>query len=214
MNFLRRNHKLSIVKASKAMNAFVKYNRINFNPMMHRKLHNAVDSIRKPISDSIPQIQVVDLLERSNVLPSSHTTYVAVDPFPNDVICARGRTYWDHPGNEMYRNLISLAVRQYGNAPNRQICHSLFLKSFYTSRSLVDDSSRKQARGDNRNGSNAKSMLYEKRLRKVCVTVCHSNTVRPQLERDNGKPRLKSSTLVICIESYIPTLTFHRKSTN
>merc|ERR1711924_244619 len=121
MNFLRRNHKLSIVKTSKAMNTIAKYNRLNFNPMMHRKLHNAVDSIRKPISDDYPQIQVVDLLELSNVLPSSHTTYVAVDPFPNDVICARGRTYWDHPGNEMYRNLISLAVRQYGNAPNRQI---------------------------------------------------------------------------------------------
>merc|ERR1712188_236851 len=41
--------------------------------------------------------------------------------FPNDVICARGRRYRGHPGNEMYRNLISLAVRQYGNAANRQI---------------------------------------------------------------------------------------------
>ena len=40
-------------------------------------------------------------------------------PFQNDVICARGRTYWDHPGNQFYRKLISLAKNQYSKAPNR-----------------------------------------------------------------------------------------------
>lgn len=41
------------------------------------------------------------------------------NPFQNDVICARGRTYWDHPGNQFYRKLISLAKNQYSKAPNR-----------------------------------------------------------------------------------------------
>jgi hypothetical protein len=40
-------------------------------------------------------------------------------PLQNDVICARGRTYWDHPGNQLYRKLISLAKNQYSKAPNR-----------------------------------------------------------------------------------------------
>jgi hypothetical protein len=40
-------------------------------------------------------------------------------PFQNDVICARGRTYWDHPGNQFYRKLISLAKNQYSKARNR-----------------------------------------------------------------------------------------------
>jgi len=42
-------------------------------------------------------------------------------PLQNDVICARGRTYWDHPGNQFYRRLICLAKKQYSEAPNRSL---------------------------------------------------------------------------------------------
>lgn len=41
------------------------------------------------------------------------------EPSLNDIICARGRGYWDHPGNKMYRQCIDLAKTQYCRAPNR-----------------------------------------------------------------------------------------------
>jgi hypothetical protein len=39
---------------------------------------------------------------------SSHYT-----PGPHDVICARGKSYWDHEGNQMYRRLIAQATKKY-----------------------------------------------------------------------------------------------------
>eukprot|EP00536_Pseudo-nitzschia_multiseries_P009619 jgi/Psemu1/297303/fgenesh1_pm.272_\ len=40
-------------------------------------------------------------------------------PSCNDVVCARGRAYWDHPGNKIYRQCIALAKKSYCKAPNR-----------------------------------------------------------------------------------------------
>jgi len=40
-------------------------------------------------------------------------------PSPNDVVCARGRSYWNHPGNRMYRKLIAMAKTDYLTASNR-----------------------------------------------------------------------------------------------
>jgi hypothetical protein len=34
-------------------------------------------------------------------------------PSPSDVICARGRAYWEHPGNITYRRLIQNATPRY-----------------------------------------------------------------------------------------------------
>ena len=47
------------------------------------------------------------------------TTAKRSKPSRNDVVCARGRSYWDHPGNQIYRKLIALAKNQYSKAPNR-----------------------------------------------------------------------------------------------
>jgi hypothetical protein len=36
-----------------------------------------------------------------------------------DVVCVRGRSYWGHEGNQMYRKLIDFAKIRYSNAPTR-----------------------------------------------------------------------------------------------
>jgi hypothetical protein len=40
-------------------------------------------------------------------------------PAPQDVICARGKAYWDHPGNQRYRELISSATPKYSETANK-----------------------------------------------------------------------------------------------
>ncbi|MGK3740468.1 MAG: hypothetical protein ACI8RD_003702 [Bacillariaceae sp.] len=37
----------------------------------------------------------------------------------SDVVCARGRAHWDHPGNALYRKLIGFAKNQYSMQNNR-----------------------------------------------------------------------------------------------
>lgn len=49
----------------------------------------------------------------SCVLP---TTF---EPGPNDVVCARGKSYWDHIGNRRYRDLISAATDKYATSTNK-----------------------------------------------------------------------------------------------
>lgn len=40
-------------------------------------------------------------------------------PRQNDVVCARGKRYWEHPGNVAYRRLIAQAKNQYSHAKDR-----------------------------------------------------------------------------------------------
>jgi hypothetical protein len=40
-------------------------------------------------------------------------------PGPNDVVCARGKSYWDHAGNIMYRTLIGAATDKYSMTTNK-----------------------------------------------------------------------------------------------
>ena len=40
-------------------------------------------------------------------------------PGKNDVVCARGKSYWEHPGNRMYRSLIAGATQKYANTVNK-----------------------------------------------------------------------------------------------
>jgi hypothetical protein len=47
------------------------------------------------------------------VLPADYT------PSDADVICARGRSGWDHPGNVFYRNLIEEATPRYSQTTNK-----------------------------------------------------------------------------------------------
>ena len=48
-------------------------------------------------------------------------TYLAKDfvPSPRDVVCARGKSYWDHEGNKMYRSLIAGATEKYASTTNK-----------------------------------------------------------------------------------------------
>eukprot|EP00980_Cylindrotheca_fusiformis_P000082 scaffold19_cov114-Cylindrotheca_fusiformis.AAC.29 len=36
-----------------------------------------------------------------------------------DVVCARGKSYWDHPGNKLYRSLIAAATERYAATTNK-----------------------------------------------------------------------------------------------
>ena len=40
-------------------------------------------------------------------------------PSPKDVVCARGKSYWEHPGNKMYRALIAGATERYSATSNK-----------------------------------------------------------------------------------------------
>lgn len=46
-------------------------------------------------------------------LPSNFT------PGRNDVVCARGKSYWDHPGNQRYRALIGASTERYSSSSNK-----------------------------------------------------------------------------------------------
>lgn len=101
------------------MNTLISRNPFQFHPM-HSQLIDC-GGIRKIIPDSN---NYKSTQQEETQLTKLQTTKVAAavarrHPFQNDVICARGRTYWDHPGNQLYRNLISLSKNQYSKAPNR-----------------------------------------------------------------------------------------------
>lgn len=40
-------------------------------------------------------------------------------PGPNHVVCHRGRTFWDHEGNKMYRSIIKSANQKYAACKNK-----------------------------------------------------------------------------------------------
>jgi len=40
-------------------------------------------------------------------------------PGPHDVVCARGKSYWDHEGNKKYRALIGSATEKYSASTNK-----------------------------------------------------------------------------------------------
>jgi len=65
-------------------------------------------------------------LRADNKIPeeSAGTTsscHLPVDfvPGPNDVVCARGKSYWDHEGNKRYRALIRAATDKYSSISNK-----------------------------------------------------------------------------------------------
>jgi hypothetical protein len=41
------------------------------------------------------------------------------EPGPNDVVCARGKSYWDHIGNRRYREIIAAATEKYATSTNK-----------------------------------------------------------------------------------------------
>jgi len=40
-------------------------------------------------------------------------------PGPNDVVCARGKSFWDHKGNQKYRVLIAKSTEKYASTNNK-----------------------------------------------------------------------------------------------
>jgi hypothetical protein len=61
-------------------------------------------------------------------------------PSPCHVLCARGKLYWDHPGNQKYREIIAAVNEKYSKANNKmektlivseiveKLCKSCFVK--------------------------------------------------------------------------------------
>ena len=47
------------------------------------------------------------------------TTSNGNNPSPNDVICCRGRQYWNHDGNKYYRNLIENNTKKYAQSRHK-----------------------------------------------------------------------------------------------
>jgi hypothetical protein len=64
-----------------------------------------------------------------NVTPStivSNTTDTKISLHPQncsprsaDVVCARGRQFWNHPGNRLYRKLVEASTQKYSKACNK-----------------------------------------------------------------------------------------------
>ena len=102
------------------MNTLISRNSFQFHHMQRQLIDSG--GIRKILPDSNKKRKALEQEETHLTKVQPKTTSTAADrrqPFQNDVICARGRTYWDHPGNQLYRKLISLAKSQYSKAPNR-----------------------------------------------------------------------------------------------
>lgn len=53
------------------------------------------------------------------LLPSDYS------PCSADVLCGRGKEYYDHPGNKRFRQLVELSLPQYANAPSK--LHKTFI---------------------------------------------------------------------------------------
>ena len=104
------------------MNSLVTQNSFQFH-RMHRQLLNR-GGIRKLSGNTTHERWAKPLQEEIQITKTPSITSaptIRKQPIQNDVICARGRTYWDHPGNQFYRKLISLAKKQYSQAPNRSL---------------------------------------------------------------------------------------------
>jgi len=95
------------------MNESVSQNEFNFHPR-HREFpgNKSLEGCSK-----LSQQQQIQL---TKMLPTTTSAAIIRKKNQNNVICARGRTYWNHPGNQLYRKLISLAKDQYSKAHNRR----------------------------------------------------------------------------------------------
>jgi len=98
----------------------------------------------------------------------------------NDVVCVRGKAYWDHEGNQIYRKLIECAKTRYSNASNR------FAKSMIVSE-IIDAVHRSGARFTKKVGKGKISYWVE----------CKENFVREKVTqslRDALSFKYSSST--------------------
>jgi len=104
------------------MNSLVTINSFQFH-RMHRQLLERGGN--RKLSDNTYQERwskpSQQQIQQTKQPSTTSIPAVKLQPLQNDVICARGRKYWDHPGNRFYRKLISLAKKQYSEAPNRPL---------------------------------------------------------------------------------------------
>jgi len=67
----------------------------------------------KDICESILSIVLLSDSQQQSQLPDSSK------PGPNDVVCARGKGFWDHKGNQKYRVLIAKSTKKYALTTNK-----------------------------------------------------------------------------------------------
>lgn len=73
----------------------------------------AGDSCRRDQSHLQPSGDDEETHYESHRLPSEYA------PSDSDVVCARGKAYWDHEGNRRYRLLIAQATQKYSTSNNK-----------------------------------------------------------------------------------------------
>ena len=61
------------------------------------------------VSDAESKLQI----SQRGHLPTAYA------PGPADVVCARGRQFWNHPGNRLYRKLVEASTQKYSQARNK-----------------------------------------------------------------------------------------------
>ena len=77
-------------------------------------------SNKRPTKPTKQQLKTkISSAATSVVLLSIKSTDVVSSIRSLDVVCARGRKFWNHHGNQVYRKLIDVAKRQYSKAPKR-----------------------------------------------------------------------------------------------
>jgi len=77
-------------------------------PLTQRNIHE--QSFIQGIVSAKNNLQRLSTTKRTTVSASIETS---------DVVCARGRAHWEHPGNELYRKLIGFSKNQYSMQTNR-----------------------------------------------------------------------------------------------
>lgn len=107
-------------------------------------------STRQSIFDMFPTLIRVNNSKQEVVL--------IAEPAPMDILCGKDKTYCQHPGNQIYSELIASISRQYATAHSKQVKMSLTksivvtMKTEYQSRFLRHATTTDTAMTDNNNG--------------------------------------------------------------
>ena len=85
-------------------------NLAQFSSMNPPQYYRNVTPPTTVVSDSEGKLQI------SQRATDLHT---CSEPAPTDVVCARGRQFWNHPGNRLYRKLVEASTQKYSQARNK-----------------------------------------------------------------------------------------------
>ena len=78
-----------------------------------------IDVAKYPSSIEVSDDDSSGAAEKSSSCAASCILPATFEPGPNDVVCARGKSYWDHIGNQRYRDLIAAATKKYSSSTNK-----------------------------------------------------------------------------------------------